>query len=60
MHSGEGYTRIQDEISRLLTLYRAVTLDVVEDMMRHSDLESIADAHSKRKVYSIADGWTTL
>lgn len=55
MHTGEGYTRVQDELARLLKLYRMVSLDIVEDMMRRSDLESIADAFSKGKVNLISE-----
>lgn len=50
MHSGEGFARVQGEIAHLLNLYRSATLEILEDMMRHSQLKKIADAYTKKKV----------
>lgn len=50
MHSGEGLVQVRDDLSRLLIRYRAASLEVLEDMMRHPQLEPIADALLRRKV----------
>lgn len=53
MHSAEGFTRAQGDLVELLNLYRSVSLGVLESMMRHPQLEKIADAHTKKKVYGV-------
>lgn len=50
MHSGDGLARSQGDLAQLLRLYRSASLEVIEDMMRHPELEKIADSHSKKKV----------
>lgn len=52
MHSGEDFTKAHcgEELARLLRLYRSATLEVIEDMMRHPDLEQVADGYTRKKV----------
>lgn len=50
MHSGDGFARIKGDLARLLSIYRSASLEVVEAMMRHPQLEKVADAFTKKKV----------
>ncbi|CAN0032928.1 unnamed protein product, partial [Scytosiphon promiscuus] len=51
MHSAEGFATVQgsNELARLLRLYRSASLDLIEDIMRHPELEKVADAHTRKK-----------
>lgn len=50
MRTGGGFDRVKGDIVQLLNLYRSASVQVFEDMMRHPELERIADGHTKRKV----------
>lgn len=50
MHSGESFATVQGEVAHLLKMYRGATLEILEDIMRHPQLEKIADAYTKKKV----------
>lgn len=52
LHSGESFENVQQEVVGLLIDYRSATLEILEDMMRQSQLESIADAFYRRKVWN--------
>lgn len=50
MHSGDGFARVQRDLAELLSQYRSVSLEVLENMMQHPQLEQMADAYTKKKV----------
>ena len=50
MHSGQAFARLESQLAQLLGLYRSISLEVVEGLMRHPQLEKIADAHANKKV----------
>lgn len=51
MHSGESFATVQQgEVAHLLKMYRAATLEILEDIMRRPQLEKLADAFTKKKV----------
>lgn len=51
MHSGQqAFAGAEGQLAQLLGLYRSASLEVVEGMMRHPQLEKIADEHANKKV----------
>lgn len=52
MHSAESFTQAQGgaDLVQLLTLYRSASLEVIEGMMRHAELEKVADGYTRKKV----------
>ncbi len=54
MHSAEGFTNGEGarDLARLLKLYRSASLEVIEDMMRCPELETVADEQTRKKVRS--------
>lgn len=52
MHSAEGFTQGGGDLTQLLTLYRSASLEVIEGMMRHPELEKVADGYTRKKVRS--------
>lgn len=41
---------MEGQLAQLLGLYRSASLEVVEGMMRHPQLEKIADAYASKRV----------
>lgn len=51
MHSGQQpFARMEGQLAQLLGLYRSTSLEVVEGMIRHTQLQKIADAYASKKV----------
>ncbi|CAN0059978.1 unnamed protein product, partial [Ectocarpus sp. 4 AP-2014] len=51
MHSVEVFATTQGggELAQLLNLYRSASLEIIEDMMQHPDLERVGDKHTAKK-----------
>ena len=52
MHSAEGFARAHGggDLTQLLILYRSASLEIIEGMMRHPELEKVADGYTRKKV----------
>ncbi|CAM9929921.1 unnamed protein product [Ectocarpus sp. 12 AP-2014] len=51
MHGVEviATTQGRGELAQLLNLYRSASLEIIEDMMQHPDLERVGDKHTAKK-----------
>ncbi|CAM9314335.1 unnamed protein product [Ectocarpus fasciculatus] len=51
MHSVEVFATTQGggELAQLLNLYRSASLEIIEDVMQHPDLEKVGDKHTAKK-----------
>lgn len=56
MHSVEVFATTQGggELAQLLNLYRSASLEIIEDMMQHPDLEKVGDKHTAKKVWTLS------